>query len=347
MVAQIDKKMLQARPWKIPSRLFSWAFFEGRPVTTKGQILNPMVFAGYRLAQYLPESEAARSPIYIIGTGRSGTTILGKLFAIHRQTVFLNEPKALWHSAHGHEDLIGSYDMGHAQICMGEEEARPELATHIAKVYSQALRVGGASRVVDKYPELVFRVPFVEALFPKARFIAIVRDGVDTCSSVTSWSARNKQDILGETHDWWGRSGRKWRLIVEQLVPEHNDLAPLQNQLMCTRDHRDRAAVEWIVSMRAAHAAQAAHESVILLRYETLCAKPISVLTKALAHCGLAGDPVFMDYANDILSAAQEYKPLKLLPDLVRPFCETLAEMGYKESVSRVSPRTSQEDHSG
>jgi hypothetical protein len=338
MVAQIDKAMLKKRPWKVPGRALSWALIEGRPLTTKGQFLNPLVFCGYRLAQYLPEAKGARAPIYIIGTGRSGTTVLGKLFAMHRETVFLNEPKALWHDAHGHEDIIGSYDMGPAQVQMGAEEARPDIATRIAKVYSQALRFGGASRVVDKYPELIFRVPFVEALFSQARFIAIVRDGVDTCSSVTGWSSRKGSEVGEEIHDWWGRDGRKWRLIVEQLVPEHADLAPLQDRLLEVTDHRDRAAVEWIVSMRAA-ASVAKNDSVMTVRYEELCAQPETVLPDLLNHCGLEPDAVFAEYAKDILSAAEDYASLNLMPELVAPFCAVLDDMGYGASVVRVRPR--------
>lgn len=339
MVAQIDRTMFRKRPFKVPGRLLSWALIEGRPLTTKGQWINGLVFAGYRMAQHLPLRTGADAPIYIIGTGRSGTTVLGTLFAMHGETVFLNEPKAIWHYAHGAEDIIGSYMSGAARIRLPETDATPDRAEEIAHVYSNALRVGFARRVVDKYPELIFRIPFVLKLFPKARFIAILRDGVDTCSSVTGWSKRKGETVGDETHDWWGRDGRKWRMIVDELVPEHADLAPLQETLRATEDHRDRAAVEWIISMREAHEVADAHPEVLAISYEELCASPDAVLANMLSHCGLSEDPVFTDYAKTVLSAAEAYKPLELMPELVAPFCEVMEEMGYGNAEGRVTPR--------
>lgn len=337
MVAQIDKTMIAKRPSKLFGRVVSWALIEGRPLTTKGQWINSLVFGGYRLAQAFPLRKGADVPIYIVGTGRSGTTVLGTLFATHKQTVFLNEPKAIWHYAHGAEDIIGSYTNEASTIRLNPASAKPAQAAKIAKVYSSALRVGFAQRVVDKYPELVFRVPFVKALFPKAKFIAILRDGVDTCSSVTGWSKRKGETVGDEMHDWWGRDDRKWHMIVDELVPEHADLALLQDKLKSVTDHRDRAAVEWIISMREAQMAANNHPEVLAIKYEDLCADPERILPLMLDHCGLDADPVFTDYAKTVLSAAEKYKPLELMPELVAPFCEALNEMGYADSIARVA----------
>jgi hypothetical protein len=339
VVAQIDKSMIKKRPSKVFGRLASWALIEGRPLTTKGQWINPFVFLGYKLAQASPLHSGADSPIYIVGTGRSGTTFLGTLFAMHRETVFLNEPKALWHAAHGGEDIIGSYTTAPGKMRLSTSDATPEMTQYIAKIYSTAIRVGFAKRVVDKYPELVFRVPFVLKLFPKAKFIAILRDGVDTCSSVTAWSKRKGETIGDETHDWWGRDGRKWNMIVEELVPEHEDLAPLQGKLKTTQDQRDRAAVEWIISMREAKAAAEAHPEVLAITFEELCARPEEVLKRLTDHCEIGPDKIFIDYATAILDAPDAYKPLAIMPELVAPFCDTLRLMGYDASIERVKAR--------
>lgn len=339
MVAQIDKAMLTSRPGKVFGRVMCWALIEGRPLTTKGQWINGLVFGAYRLAQLLPQRKGADAPIYIVGTGRSGTTVLGTLFAMNKDAVFLNEPKALWHYAHGAEDIIGSYTTGASTIRLDPSEATPSMARKIAKVYSNAMRVGFARRVVDKYPELIFRIPFVKALFPKARFVAILRDGVDTCSSVTGWSRRNGEEVQGETHDWWGRDDRKWLMIVDELVPEHDDLAPLQDALRIATDHRDRAAVEWIISMRAARQAARDHSEVLAVRYEDLCDRPEAILADICTHCDLACDDTFVDYAKTVMSAAEAYDPLELMPGLVAPFAKELEEMGYGASVDRVTPR--------
>lgn len=219
MVAQIDKSMMRIRPAKAWGRLTSWALVEGRPLTTKGQWINPLVFSLYRLSQHLPLHRGSGEPIFILGTGRSGTTILGKLLAMHKDAVFLNEPKAAWNFVHDEEDLAGSYSRGAARVRIGAGEASPQIARQLQHIYSLALRLSLSRRVVDKYPELIYRLPFVTALFPRSKSVAITRDGVDTCASVTLWSQREGEDAGAERHDWWGRDDRKWRLLVEQLVP--------------------------------------------------------------------------------------------------------------------------------
>ena len=98
MVAQIDSVYWKTNLNRVPVRLLSYALFEGRPVTTRGQWINPLVFGHFKIVKWMPQLQRVKSPIYIIGTGRSGTTILGVILSIHRQVGFLNEPKALWHA---------------------------------------------------------------------------------------------------------------------------------------------------------------------------------------------------------------------------------------------------------
>jgi hypothetical protein len=128
-------------------------------------------------------------------------------------------------------------------------------------------------------------------------------------------------------------------MIVEELVPEHDDLAPLQGKLRATEDHRDRAAVEWIISMREARAIAETHPEVLAITFEDLCANPSEVLHHLADHCEIATDDVFTDYAKTILNAPDAYKPLELMPELVEPFCKVLRLMGYEDSIARVMAR--------
>lgn len=341
MAAQIDSKMIYHFPFKVLGRLIAWALLEGRPLTTKGQWINALVFALYKLSQLLPQKNRSDNPIYIVGTGRSGTTVLGTLLGMHKQLMFLNEPKAAWHFAHGQEDLIGSYSNQTASIRLKSGRLDDnEVCKRLTRIYSLALRLGLSERIVDKYPELVFRISYVESLFPNAQFIVILRDGVDTCSSVTHWS-KNKSETKGEEiHDWWGRNDRKWKLLVDQVIPEHSDLLPLQNKLYNVKDHRDRAAVEWIVSMREACKIQREHKSVLAIKYEELCNNTSFELNRVLEHCHLDKDPKFSAYANSVLDKIGAYKPLELMPELVESFCEVLKMTGYEKSCTRVKSRT-------
>jgi hypothetical protein len=75
MIAQLDPNYIRMRPTKAVTRLISYALFEGRPLTTKGRWINPLVFSLFALEKRLPLLNKVKRPMFIVGTGRSGTTI--------------------------------------------------------------------------------------------------------------------------------------------------------------------------------------------------------------------------------------------------------------------------------
>lgn len=334
MPAQIDSHYIRTRPTRLWARLVSYALFEGRPLTTKGQWLNPLVFGLYRLWCIFPQLKVVKQPIFILGAGRSGTTILGVLLSMHRHVGFLNEPKAMWHTAFGGgEDLIGSFDRGEARYRLDQDDVLPSCAQTMRKIYGAYLRVTGSSRVVDKYPELIFRLPFVKHIFPDAKFLFIARNGWDTCGSIKGWSERLGEEKDGEVHDWWGADDRKWKLLVEQIVPEHTDLAPHAVEMMTWADQEQRAIVEWIVTMREGHAlAEAYPDSVLHIPYEEMCAHPRDWMTKIVSFVELSNDDVFSSYACEKLFDVPEKDSFALFECLEKPFAQTMTLLGYQES---------------
>ena len=331
MVAQIDGKYIRKRPLRLWCRLISYALFEGRPLTTRGQWINPLVFCLFRIQKRLPQLKKITAPIYILGAGRSGTTVLGVLLSMHPHVGFLNEPKALWHSAlGGGEDLIGSFDKGPARYRLSKEDISPKAVTALHRIYGAYLRITGTCRVVDKYPELVFRIPMVKAIFPDSKFIFISRNGWDTCSSIEHWSARLGVQHSGEVHDWWGVDSRKWSFLVEQIVPEHADLAPYKSQMMEWKQQTDRAVVEWIVTMREGLNCVATDPHNFLhVPYEEMCSAPEIWMNRISVFAGFPTDKTFCKYARQKLSLAPPKLPFPLADCLKAPFNKTMESLGY------------------
>lgn len=331
MVAQLDATYLRTRPWKVWSRLVSYALFEGRPLTTRGRWLNPLVFAHFAVEKRLPALRRVDRPVFILGTGRSGSTILGMVLSIHREVGFLNEPKALWHAIHAGEDLIGSYSRGPARYRLGATEARPEVVRNAHRLFGAYLAISRARRIVDKYPELVFRVPFVKAIFPDAKFLFLVRNGWDTCRSIGHWSVRRGRHAGRENHDWWGADRRKWQLLVEQIVPEHPDLAPYAATMHGWTNQADMAAVEWLLAMREGiRAEQDFGADVLRVEYATLCRNPREQIDGIAAFLELApGDEPFRAYAAKVLRPAPSQQPFEINRLISVPFRQTMAQLGY------------------
>lgn len=331
MLAQLDSLYIRIRPWKLWSRLLSYGLFEGRPLTTKGQWINPLVFALFAIEKSLPCLHQVKAPVYILGTGRSGTTVLGMVLSMHQEVGFLNEPKALWHSIHSGEDLIGSYVRGHARYRLGAKDATAEGIRSAHRLYGAYLRSTFSQRVVDKYPELIFRVPFVKAIFPDAKFIFLARNGWDTCCSIQAWSNRLGKPEGDETHDWWGADRRKWNLLIDQLVPEHPDLARHAEAMRAWTNQTDMAAVEWIITMREGlRLIEAYPQDVLRVDYERLCNSPISVLSEIVNFANFETiDHAFYDYASQTLKNTPAKSAFKLDDSIENIFCELMVRLGY------------------
>ena len=333
MIAQINPDYIKARPMKAITRLISYALFEGRPVTTKGRWINPLVFSILKAAtrnnsRYKP----VEKPIFILGTGRSGTTILGIVLSMHRAVGYLNEPKAIWHLIHPCEDIIGNYSRSDAKYRLSAEDATNEMCHHAAQMFGAYLTATGSQRLVDKYPELIFRVDFVRALFPDARFIFLIRNGWDTCHSIAAWSKRLGVQIKGEKHDWWGVDDRKWRLLVEQLVKTVPFFSEIANEIKQFERHLDRAAVEWILTMQEGlRLMQTVSNYIHLVRFEELTLEPEKTLAALCDFCELPTDGTFVNYARRTLHPVSARKPFDIHPKVAPIFHDTMEQLRYNE----------------
>ena len=335
MVAQLNRAYLRTRLWKVWSRLVAYSLFEGRPLTTRGQWINPFLFFFFRIIKRLSPLASVSSPIFILGTGRSGTTILGVVLSMHKEIGFLNEPKALWHSVMPDEDLIGSYSRSEGRYRLTADDASPGIRDAAQRLFGAYLRLSGSRRLVDKYPELIFRLPFVRAIFPDAYFLFLSRDGWDTCASIELWSSRLGQTVATERHDWWGVDRRKWRLLVEQIIPEHPDLAPHSQSLLAIDDHKVMAAVEWIVTMREGLRLAREHPDFVMhVPYDDLCGSSRSAAGKIVDFAGLASDDVYLQYASDVLAPTPPRQTFKLPDFIAGPFADTQRALGYDERAT-------------
>jgi hypothetical protein len=330
MVAQLDRDYVEMGWGRAARRLASYALFEGRPATTRGQWVNPLVFGLLRTLARTGGAPRVRKPIFITGLGRSGTTILGLLLSLHRDVGFLNEPKALWHVIDSRQDINGNYAGATPRYRLGAADVTPQMRLHSHRIFARYLRGVGARRLVDKYPELVFRLPYVRELFPDAKTIFIYRNGVDACQSIVQWSQRLGREQHGQLEDWWGRNDSKWLNLWRELIqpdPRYADIAAAAPQSI---GHADRAALEWIVTMREGLAQdRQAPGTLIKVRYETLVDEPETELMRLLGACDLERDDAIFRYAARRLKAS----PAKPMPKLTGPvqrwFDETMTALEY------------------
>ncbi|WP_339846529.1 sulfotransferase [uncultured Halopseudomonas sp.] len=328
MIAQLDKTFIKLSKRKTYTRLLCY-FFEGRPLTTKGRWINPFVFTTFKLFEKVPFARKIVKPLYIVGTGRSGTTILGLTLSIHKDIAFLNEPKAYWNHIIDNEDLIGSYSKRPGQYYINPNEISLSKIIHAHRILGNFLTFSKSKRLVDKYPELIFRFHAVKRIHPDSKFLFLYRDGWDTCHSIETWSKRLGTVVEDETHDWWGRDNQKW-FALQEIVKDDPQLSPYSDKIADYRDHRWMAAVEWILTMKQGiKLLQENPDCVLAVKYEEFVADK-NIRDNILDFCDLDRDQNFDDYCNETLTLPSPKKPIELPDEIRSEFHRIMKELGYE-----------------
>lgn len=173
--------------------------------------LNRVLLRG-RQAAHLPGLLAGGKldrPIFIIGAPRSGTSML---YAILRTSSHLRhwpgEAHEVWEADH-HPALRG-WDSNELTAA----DADDETAERIRRSFY--LVTGSNRRLIDKTPRNALRVPFIDRVFPDARYVFLQRDGRDNINSlINAWrTPRYRTYELPEPHSIPGVDPKWWKFTL-------------------------------------------------------------------------------------------------------------------------------------
>ena len=330
MIGQLDKTYLTYSKRSVAHRLVSYFLFEGRPHTTKGQWINPFVKAFLRTLAAIPGDPTPEKPIYITGLGRSGTTILGKVLSLHKDVGFLNEPKMMWALADPKTDVCGDYVAEGGRFILGAGDVGRGTQSSIQRVLSRYASLTGIKRPLDKYPEFIFRVDYLREVLPNAKIIFISRNGCDAVASVAHWSQDKGVSVGERTDDWWGRGDVKWHYLCEQIIKVQPEYAAVVDDNLANMDHTNRAALEWIITMRAGLSALAAYpDEIYHIKYDELVRAPKEQMIRLLEACELPMSDDVLTYSQDVLYDRPRKEKPELRPEISELFDETMSLLGY------------------
>jgi hypothetical protein len=203
------------------------------------------------------ERAAARRPIFVVGSPRSGTTFLASNLGAQPGLVDLGEVKPL-----------------KAAIPSLAQAPTAEAAVQVRRILGRIRRLGlvGSLREVEQTPETAFVLAAALRAYPDARAVHLVRDGRDVVCSLLErgWlsAERSGSDDIGAAY---GAHARFW------VEPERID------EFRTASDAR-RAAWAW---RRYVSAARSVGERTLELRYETLASDPATAAEQLAEHLGL------------------------------------------------------------
>jgi len=124
-----------------------------------------------------------RKFVFIVGSPRSGTTLLGEIFDSLPDVAQWYEPYFIWDRQfrnHPHDERSA-------------RDANAEVTEQIRKDFFRYHRHSNCRILVDKSPRNSLKIPFIRSIFPEARFIHLLRDGRDVVLSIQrEWLKRIK-----------------------------------------------------------------------------------------------------------------------------------------------------------
>ncbi|MEM7230550.1 MAG: sulfotransferase [Planctomycetota bacterium] len=211
-------------------------------------------------------------PVFVLGCARSGTSIFGEALAAHSRVAYLFEASPIWNARTPERD-------DHRLV---REDATGDVARELYAALGEAWNAEAASLGDDavrleKNPKHVLRVPFLDALFPTARFVHIIRDGRDVTASLMF---RNRGERWGhlETPGW------------KQLLADF----PKKNHIRCAHQWCDA------VSLARNEGAALGDGRYFEVRYESLLENPLPTLEGVFTFLGLELDDSTREFATKI-----------------------------------------------
>ncbi len=158
-------------------------------------------------------------PVFIVGSPRSGTTILGTILGCQGDVLFLNEARPIWHRAvpeinESRFHWVGGEPWGRIHLTEADdnEASRKSLEFDFGRLLTWSRK----ERLVEKLPLNLFRVPWLRAMWGDAKFVQIMRDPFSTTASkAQSWPSIDEKQFPG--------IAIRRRMFLE-LFPEHEEL---------------------------------------------------------------------------------------------------------------------------
>jgi hypothetical protein len=155
--------------------------------------------------------------VFLIGSPRSGTTIISEMLGYHPECTTWYEPYFIW-------DYY--YPLSDNDIRDKSELSEKE-CHFIRREFETYLNSSHKKYVVDKTIEHCFKIPFVHTVFPRAKWIHVIRDPRDVTASIRDeWDKRqnivlkrNFRDFLSVTYEMLSLQPF-WRNRIQALVFE-------------------------------------------------------------------------------------------------------------------------------
>jgi len=239
--------------------------YDSRMITeTANRIIE--VFGKDFLAQPFAFASDSRSPLFIVGMPRSGTTLMAQMLSNHRAVASAGElPTVL--------EFVAALPRLLETRVPYPEAARnitPMIAARLIDEYLKRLRRDRGpevARVVDKHPLNFWHLGFIARLFPKARIIHCMRHPLDTGLSNYFQRFTFAYDYsfdlwnIGHYYGEYARIIEHWRRVLPMPLIEVSYEDMITNTEQMVRQTLASLGLEWDERCLAPHTNPSAVDS--------------------------------------------------------------------------------------
>jgi len=240
-------RLANSNQWDSRARR-GWAYDPQRYADYVTALIETFNVDYFERARALGSSD--RTPVFIIGMPRSGTTLTEQILARHARVLGIGERNFAGQSFFACTQPAGDYDVGSLASLQNPDPAQlAGLAEqYLERLAGLKLKAGkpDATRVVDKMPDNYSLLGWILTLFPNASIIHCRRDprAVALSCWMTQFASIRwacKEEHLVERIRQYRRIMQHWRTVIPQRFIELD-----YETLVADQETESKRLVEWI-----------------------------------------------------------------------------------------------------
>jgi hypothetical protein len=243
-----------------------------------------------------------KNVVFVVGCPRSGTSVLGRILSHHANFLYLFEPRYIWCRRIPRLNVWGDH-AAQGRLFWDASDFDPIEQRDLARWFHFELTLGRKQRLVEKLPLNVFRLRWLSTMFPDARFIHMVRNGVDVALSLEKLVEQRFSPARGYQPGYWGSN---WNYLMfedyAENVPELSQ--PLEAVRSRPSDYA-RALFVWLCCVWEGRQAsrEMGKEKILEVRYRHLVQEPAAEMRRLVQFLQESEDERMIAFARTVLHA--------------------------------------------